>query len=71
MATLALINPLSYAVDGMRRTVAAYLPARPGPLFQQLSWGHWHPPVLVEWGLIAIGALLGLVLAARRFSRPS
>jgi daunorubicin resistance ABC transporter membrane protein len=71
MATLALINPLSYAVDGMRRTIAAYLPGPPGPLFQQLSWGNWHPPVLVEWNLIVIGAMLGLVLAARRFSRPA
>ncbi|MFC7728707.1 ABC transporter permease [Actinomadura keratinilytica] len=43
MATLALVNPLSYAVDGMRRTVAAYLPDPPAPLFQQLAWGHWHP----------------------------
>jgi daunorubicin resistance ABC transporter ATP-binding subunit/daunorubicin resistance ABC transporter membrane protein len=71
MATLALVNPLSYAVDGMRRTVAAYLPDPPAPLFQQLAWGHWHPPVLAEWGLITVGALLGLLLAARRFSRPT
>ncbi|MEV5705998.1 ATP-binding cassette domain-containing protein [Actinoallomurus sp. NPDC052274] len=71
MSTLALINPLSYAVDGMRRTVAAYLPGQPGPLFRRLSWGHWHPPVLAEWTLITLAALLGLLLAARRFSRPS
>ncbi|MCO5996736.1 ATP-binding cassette domain-containing protein [Actinoallomurus rhizosphaericola] len=71
MASLALLNPLSYAVDGMRRTVAAYLAHPPGPLFQRLGWGHWHPPVLAECGLMAVGALLGLLLAARRFSRPA
>ncbi|GAA4056590.1 ATP-binding cassette domain-containing protein [Actinomadura miaoliensis] len=71
MATLALVNPLSYAVDGMRRTVAAYLPDPPAQLFQQLTWGHWQPPILAEWGLITAGALLGLLLAARRFSRTT
>ena len=71
MAAIALANPLSYAVDGMRRTVAAYLPDPPPELFQQLAWGGWHPPVVAEWGLIGTGAVLGLLLAARRFSRPA
>nr|WP_083950955.1 ABC transporter permease [Actinomadura rubrobrunea] len=69
MAALALINPLSYAVDGMRRTVAAFLPDPPAQLFQQLSVGPWHPSVPLEWGAITVGGLLCLAAAARRFSR--
>ncbi|GAA3966618.1 hypothetical protein GCM10023085_56360 [Actinomadura viridis] len=69
MAGLALANPLTYAVDAMRRTIAAYLPDPPARLFQPLQWGGWHPPVIFEWALIAGITLLALAVATRRFSR--
>lgn len=69
MAALSLANPLTYAVDAQRRTIAAYLPHPPGRLFQPLAWGTWHPPVIAELILVLAVALLGLAFAARRFSR--
>src|SRR5581483_7806088 len=70
MAGLSLANPLTYAVDVQRRTLAAYLPHPPERLFRPLTWGHWHPPVVAELTLVLAGALLGMAFAARRFSRP-
>ncbi|WP_019631329.1 ATP-binding cassette domain-containing protein [Actinomadura atramentaria] len=69
MARVALANPLTYAVDAMRRTMAARLPATPAPLFHPLTWGSWHPSVVLEWALVTGLALLALGWAARRFSR--
>ncbi|WP_067451797.1 ATP-binding cassette domain-containing protein [Actinomadura macra] len=69
MAVPALANPLTYAVDMMRRTVTAYAPGTPSQLFRPLSLGPWHPPVLFECGLLAALTAGGLIWAARRFSR--
>ncbi|GLW09548.1 hypothetical protein Misp01_46770 [Microtetraspora sp. NBRC 13810] len=69
LAWLVSLNPLTYAVDAVRRTVAGHLPGTPaGPLLTGPSWAGWQPPVLV--GLAAV-ALLGVTLlsvAARRFA---
>jgi daunorubicin resistance ABC transporter membrane protein len=70
MAMAALANPLSYAVDAMRRTLARYLPSRPERLFHPLAWGTWQVPVTLELAVLITSALLGLALAARRFARP-
>jgi daunorubicin resistance ABC transporter ATP-binding subunit/daunorubicin resistance ABC transporter membrane protein len=69
MRALALANPLTYAVDAIRRTIAAHLPPLPHSLFRPLSWAGVRPPVAVEWALLAAGALLALLVAVRRFSR--
>jgi ABC-2 type transport system permease protein len=70
MAALSLANPLTYAVDAMRRTVAAHTPASSAtPLAEPVSWAGWHPPVLLELGLVAAFTVLALGIAARRFSR--
>ncbi|MFB4309125.1 ATP-binding cassette domain-containing protein [Actinomadura sp. GTD37] len=71
MAALALANPLTYAVDVMRRTITAYLPDAPSGLFQPLSLGSWHPPVALECGLMAALTAGGLAWAAHRFSRTA
>lgn len=71
MAAVTLANPLAYAVDAMRRTIADYLPHLPGRLFHPLTWGSWPVPVTLELILLTASALVGLVLATRRFTRPS
>ncbi|MBO0821349.1 MAG: ABC transporter permease [Nocardiopsaceae bacterium] len=71
MAAIALANPLTYAVDATRRTIAGYLPRTPERLFRPLAWGSWPVPVGLELVLLAAGALVGLALATRRFTRPS
>jgi daunorubicin resistance ABC transporter membrane protein len=69
MAGAALANPLTYAVDAMRRTIAGFLPHPPGRLFHPVTWGSWPVPVTVELLLLTISAFMGLTVAARRFSR--
>ncbi|RFU41397.1 ABC transporter [Actinomadura logoneensis] len=65
----ALANPLTYAVDALRRTVASRLPDASPHLFRPLLLGSWHPPIVAEWTLLALLAVVPLAWAARRFSR--
>lgn len=69
MKALALANPLTYAVDVMRRTITAYLPDAPHHLFQPLALGSWHPPLLLECAVMAALTIAALLHAARRFTR--
>jgi daunorubicin resistance ABC transporter membrane protein len=71
MAAVALANPLSYAIDAMRRTIACYLSSRPPRLFHSLTWGSWHVPIVIELMILTASALVGLALATYRFTRPS
>jgi ABC-2 type transport system permease protein len=69
LAAMTLVNPLTYAVDALRQTVAGaasggVLPAGP-------DWGGWTPPLLVELLVMCVLGLAALVLAARRFSRAA
>ncbi|RLL69809.1 ABC transporter permease [Streptomyces sp. Z26] len=68
LGTVVRVNPLTYAVDALRRTMpgdgAAVAGGPSGP-----RWGSWTPPVAVEIGLIAVLAVLALAVATRRFSR--
>jgi ABC-2 type transport system permease protein len=60
---LTRINPLTYAVDPLRRTVFAHLNVNPfvrEALAPGLTWGGWRVPVGVELLLVAaIGLVLG------------
>ncbi|MFC5183426.1 ATP-binding cassette domain-containing protein [Actinomadura harenae] len=69
LRTLALADPLTYAVDALRRTVASQLPSAPPNLFRPLTIGAWHPPIVAEWALLAVLGLVPLIWSARRFSR--
>ncbi len=70
MTWLTLANPLTYAVDAMRRTVAAYRPPRHASrLFEPVSWGGRHPQPVLELAVVAGFALVALLIAARRFAR--
>lgn len=62
-----LVNPLTYGVDALRRTIpggSGLGGADAGP-----QWWGWTPPVLLELSLIAALALGVLAVAARRFAR--
>ncbi|MGW2310433.1 ATP-binding cassette domain-containing protein [Actinomadura luteofluorescens] len=69
MKGLALANPLTYAVDVMRRTIAAYLPDAPHHLFRPLALGSWNPPLPLECALMAALTIAALLCATRRFTR--
>lgn len=60
-------NPLTYAVDAVRRT----LPGDPasGELRTKLTLFDWTPPVMVELGFLAAIAAAVLTVVCRRFSR--
>ena len=65
-----LINPVSYAVDALRRTITGYLPGPvPPQLFDGPRWGGWSPPVALELAGIAVLGAVMLVWASRRFGR--
>lgn len=72
MSSLTLADPLTYAVDAMRRTIGAYRPAWKGPtlLFEPVTWGGVRPAPLLELFVVAAFTLVALLLAARRFARP-
>jgi ABC-2 type transport system permease protein len=70
MAALARVNPLTYAVDAMRRTITARLATGPpSALAEPVSWAGWHPPVLLELALVAAVTAAALAAATRRFAR--
>ncbi|MEU8624208.1 ABC transporter permease [Streptomyces sp. NPDC048669] len=66
LATLTSLNPLSYAVDALRRCIASQVPghaAGGGP-----QWAGWQPPVALELGLLAAAGMGALVWAAHGFA---
>ncbi|MDH6453369.1 MULTISPECIES: ABC transporter permease [unclassified Streptomyces] len=67
--TVVKLNPLTYGVDAVRRTL-------PGPDVltseqTRLMLGGWHPPVVAELGMMAALTALALGFAGYRFSRTS
>jgi ABC-2 type transport system permease protein len=66
------LDPLTYAVDPMRRAVFAHLHI--SPLARQeldpgVTWWGWHVPGLLEAGVVALLGLLMLAIAIVQFSR--
>ncbi|HEX5308047.1 MAG TPA: ABC transporter permease [Solirubrobacteraceae bacterium] len=71
LTVLNRIDPLTYAVDPMRRAVFAHLPISP-PARHALApgvtlWG-WHVPGLVEAAIVALIGLVMLAIAIAEFS---
>ncbi len=65
-----LANPVSYAVDALRRTVITHLPGpAPAALFDGPHWGGWHPPVTLELACITLTGAAMLAWASRHFRR--
>jgi ABC-2 type transport system permease protein len=72
LAILNRLDPLTYAVDPMRRAVFAHL--RISPLARHIldpgvTWFGWHLPGLFEAGVVALLGLLMLGIAIFEFSR--
>ncbi len=72
MRVLTRIDPLTYAVDPIRRAVFAHL-AIPAALRARLApgvtWGGWHVPVGVELAVVAVMALAFMGVAALEFRK--
>jgi len=71
LTVLNRIDPLTYAVDPMRRLVFNHInvsPAARHALDPGVTWGSWHVPALVEAGMIALLGLAMLAIAIWEFS---
>ena len=72
LAILNRIDPLTYAVDPMRRAIFAHMnipAATRAALAPGVTWWGWHVPTLVEAGVIAVLGLVMLTIAIVEFSR--
>jgi ABC-2 type transport system permease protein len=66
------VDPLTYAVDPMRRAVFAHLdisPAARAALDPGVTWFGWRVPTLVEVGVVALLGCAMLGVAVWEFSR--
>jgi ABC-2 type transport system permease protein len=71
LAVLNRLDPLTYAVDPMRRLVFNHLtisPAARRALDPGVTWWGWHVPGLLEAGVIAVLGLVMLGIAIWEFS---
>jgi ABC-2 type transport system permease protein len=72
LGILNRLDPLTYAVDPMRRAVFAHLhvsAAARRALDSGVTWWGWHLPSLVEAGVVALLGLAMLAIAIAEFSR--
>jgi ABC-2 type transport system permease protein len=64
---LTRIDPMTYAVDPMRKLVFSHLnPPIPVP---GVTWGSWHVPSIVELGIVLIMGLAMLFVGITEFRR--
>jgi ABC-2 type transport system permease protein len=72
LEVLNRINPLTYAVDPMRRLVFDHVDASESArrtLDSGISWGSWHLPPLFEAGIVLLLGLAMLSVGIWQFSR--
>ena len=71
LAVLTRIDPLTYAVDAIRRGVFAHLPTGldTSAFSRPLTWGHWELPVGLELAIVAAVGLAMIGGAIAQFSR--
>jgi ABC-2 type transport system permease protein len=72
LATLTHVNPLTYAVDAVRRTVFEHVVISDesrAVLVPGVHWGGWQVPVLVEVAIVAAIGVVMLAIAAAEFRR--
>ena len=72
LAFLNRVDPLTYAVDPMRRAVLAHLhisPAARAALVPGVTWFGWRVPGIVEAGVVALLGAVMLGIAIWEFSR--
>jgi ABC-2 type transport system permease protein len=73
ITVLAKVDPLSYAVDPMRRAVfgAKHLPASLQHRFNPgMTWSGWRVPTLVELAVVVVIGAAMLGVAVYQFSKP-
>ena len=66
LAWATRLDPLTYAVDPMRRGVLALVGA---PDVGTVQWSGWTVPSILEMGIVLATGLLALAFAAHEFSR--
>jgi ABC-2 type transport system permease protein len=74
LGVLSKLDPLSYAVDPLRKEVFSFLTIPPvirHTFDPGVSWGSWNLPVIFELGLVAVAAAVMLGIAIQQFSRPT
>lgn len=62
-----LLDPLTYAVDPMRRAVLSTIGG--GGSIPGVMWGDWPVPVALELAIVGATGALALALAAREFAK--
>jgi len=62
------LDPLTYAVDPMRRAVLADVTGRASSPFD-VQWGGWTVPTVVELGIVLATGIIALAIAARAFGK--
>jgi ABC-2 type transport system permease protein len=67
LTVLTRLDPLTYAVDPIRRLVLAH--AAPGMPFVGVTWQSWVVPTWLELGLVAATAFCALGVAILQFRR--
>jgi ABC-2 type transport system permease protein len=71
LTVLNRIDPLTYAVDPMRRIIFSHLHVAPGvrsSLNSGVTWAGWRVPTLLEVALIAVMGIVMLGIAIAEFS---
>jgi ABC-2 type transport system permease protein len=74
LRVLTRLDPLSYAVDPMRRAVFSHVSASANvsqTFNQSMTWNGWPVPIGVELGLVALLGAIMLAVAIAEFSRPA
>jgi ABC-2 type transport system permease protein len=70
---LTRLDPLTYAVDPMRKAVIGSLSEHGAAVLRRLdpgvTWGSWHVPAAVQLGVVAGFAAVALSVAIAQFSR--
>ncbi len=72
LTILNRVDPLTYAVDPLRRLVFDHLHVSPvirAKLDAGVSWNGWHVPTLFEVGVVAAMGVIMLSIAIFAFSR--
>jgi len=64
---LTRIDPMTYAVDPMRKVVFAHL--NPPIHVPGVTWGSWHVPILVELGIVLVMGFVLMMVAIAQFRR--
>ena len=73
LSALTKVDPLSYAVDPMRRAIFGHLKVSASlahTLNPGMTWNGWRLPTLFELAIVIVLGSGMLVLAAVRFSKP-